>query len=286
MRPAKGNASSARTRPPWTATNPPPSASRRLTATAMSSSPAPTTQMLWLSWPTEEASAPWRKPKPLTKPRPILPLRPWRSSTQILSRSCSGSACRLPSRKGRLASKSLGQDLSRDDADDRRRRARGRHAKCLCGDRLRGAWCSRPEAGAIRARQRCLQSPGGRGGKQYARRSSPNRPAAGSPPGIRARSAPGRSSQSLGPPTSWRCDKPRPPAHPTKSPGAPGNPDGPLRGCPTDCDRRCRSRERAKLNSLINGASAARSFETEPSRISTCMPLASFSRPSARFVVS
>ena len=56
------------TRPPSTATNPPPSASRRLTATAMSSSPAPTTQMLWLSWPTEEASAPSAKAKALHEP--------------------------------------------------------------------------------------------------------------------------------------------------------------------------------------------------------------------------
>ena len=109
MRPAKGNANSARTRPPRTAGQPPsrPSASRRLTATAMSSSVVPTTQRLWLSWPTGRSTErPLReKPKPWTNPRPILPLRPWRSSTQILSRSCSGSACRRPSRNGRLASK-------------------------------------------------------------------------------------------------------------------------------------------------------------------------------------
>lgn len=40
---------------------------RRWTACAMSSSLTPTTQMLWLSWPTVEAIAPFFSPKPWTK---------------------------------------------------------------------------------------------------------------------------------------------------------------------------------------------------------------------------
>ena len=41
----------------------------------MSASSAPTTQMLWLSCPTEEAIAPRFRPKPCTKPRPMLRMR-------------------------------------------------------------------------------------------------------------------------------------------------------------------------------------------------------------------
>ena len=67
---------------------------------AMSASDAPTTQMLWLSCPTEEASAPSRNWKPLAKPRPTFWLVPWRAKTQIFRMSRSGSATSFPSFAG------------------------------------------------------------------------------------------------------------------------------------------------------------------------------------------
>ncbi len=60
----------------------------------MSSSSMPTTQILWLSWPTEEAMAPRCMPKPVTKPRPMLPFLPWRSITATLAMSAAASATR------------------------------------------------------------------------------------------------------------------------------------------------------------------------------------------------
>jgi hypothetical protein len=42
----------------------------------MSWSSTPTTQMLWLSWPTEAAIAPRCSPKPVTKARAMLPFLP------------------------------------------------------------------------------------------------------------------------------------------------------------------------------------------------------------------
>ena len=79
---------------PSATTKPPPISRSRLTATAMSSSSMPTTQMLWLSWPTEEAMAPRCMPKPVTKARPIVPSLPWRSMTATLAMSLAGSATR------------------------------------------------------------------------------------------------------------------------------------------------------------------------------------------------
>jgi hypothetical protein len=75
----------------------PPSVISRFAATAMSASSAPTTHRLWLSCPTDDANPPARSPKPRTKPCPTLPLRPWRSRTQIFSRSRDASASRRPS---------------------------------------------------------------------------------------------------------------------------------------------------------------------------------------------
>jgi hypothetical protein len=50
---------------PFSATTKPPRISlNRLAATAISASVAPTTQMLWLSWPMVEAMAPRLRPKP------------------------------------------------------------------------------------------------------------------------------------------------------------------------------------------------------------------------------
>jgi hypothetical protein len=43
---------------------------------------------------------------------------------------------------------------------------------------------------------------------------------------------------------------------------------------------------KGELRSVMIGISAARSFETEPSRTSTCMPLRSFSSASSAEVVS
>ena len=56
--------------------------------------------------------------------------------------------------------------------------------------------------------------------------------------------------------------------------------DGPPRRCRADCGRRCRARGRARSRRSSSGASACRSFETEPSRISTVMPLRIFSSAS------
>lgn len=56
--PPISSGSSASTLPFSTATKPPPHSIRALTATAISPSFAPTTQRLWLSWPTLEANAP------------------------------------------------------------------------------------------------------------------------------------------------------------------------------------------------------------------------------------
>ena len=52
-----GSASSATTLPSAAAAKPPRSAISRFTAIAMSSSLQPMTQILWLSWPTDEAMA-------------------------------------------------------------------------------------------------------------------------------------------------------------------------------------------------------------------------------------
>jgi hypothetical protein len=41
----------------------------------MSNSFVPATMMLWLSWPTEEATAPFFRPKPLSSPCATLPGR-------------------------------------------------------------------------------------------------------------------------------------------------------------------------------------------------------------------
>ena len=56
--PRAGGRSSASTLPPPTATKPPSSSIRRFTARAMSASLAPTTQTLWLSWPTLRGERP------------------------------------------------------------------------------------------------------------------------------------------------------------------------------------------------------------------------------------
>jgi len=64
----------------------------------MSASLTPTTVMLWLSWPTDEAMAPRLRPKPVTKARPMFLFFPWRATTATLARSAAGSARRrLPS---------------------------------------------------------------------------------------------------------------------------------------------------------------------------------------------
>ena len=104
MRPATGKASSAVTVPPSATAKPPPISIRRLTAAAMSASLAPTTVMLWLSWPTEEAIAPRFRPKPRTKLLPILPLMPCRSTTATLITSLSRSGFRPLSPISRVAS--------------------------------------------------------------------------------------------------------------------------------------------------------------------------------------
>ena len=54
---ATGSGSSAITWPSRATANPPSVSRKRLTAAAMSVSSAPTTQRLWLSWPTDEAIA-------------------------------------------------------------------------------------------------------------------------------------------------------------------------------------------------------------------------------------
>ncbi len=99
--PATGKGRSASTRPPSTTAKPPRIVARWLAASAMSASSAPTTQMLWLSWPIEDAMAPRLMPKPFTKPRPILPFRPCRSTTQTLATSCEASVPTVPPALGR-----------------------------------------------------------------------------------------------------------------------------------------------------------------------------------------
>ena len=63
----------------------------------MSLSSTPTTTMLWASCATVDASAPERRPKPRTKPRPMRPVPWWRSMTAIFARSRPGSDTAWPS---------------------------------------------------------------------------------------------------------------------------------------------------------------------------------------------
>src|SRR5260370_1385488 len=75
IRPATGSVSSAVTLPSAAAAKPPLISINRFTAAAMSESVHPMTQTLWLSWPTDEALAPLRRPSPPTKACPTLPWR-------------------------------------------------------------------------------------------------------------------------------------------------------------------------------------------------------------------
>src|SRR5258708_7481345 len=108
IRPATGSASSAVTLPSTAATKPPLILINRFTAAAMSESLQPMTQTLWLSWPTDEAMAPRRMPKPLTKPCPTLPWVLCRPSTATFRMSSAASATNAPSREDTLiASRSV-----------------------------------------------------------------------------------------------------------------------------------------------------------------------------------
>ena len=83
----------------------------------MSASSAPTTVMLWLSWPTEEAMAPLFMPKPLTKATAMLSLTPCRATTATLTRSWSRSIAPEPVDERQRRRHALGDDLAGRDAD-------------------------------------------------------------------------------------------------------------------------------------------------------------------------
>ena len=121
--PATGKASSAITSPAATTAKPPSISLSRLTATAMSPSSAPTTQILWLSWPTEEASAPRSRPKPLDEAHADVAIH----AVARHDRDLHGILARDRSTPFALAQRQseaqlLGDDLARRDADDGRRR--------------------------------------------------------------------------------------------------------------------------------------------------------------------
>ena len=65
MRPPRGSARRASSLPPRTTQKPPPTSASAARAARMSVGSLPTTQRLWLSWPTLEAMAPSRSPKPM-----------------------------------------------------------------------------------------------------------------------------------------------------------------------------------------------------------------------------
>ena len=73
----------------------------------MSRSLVPTTQRLWLSCPTLEASAPRRRPNPRTNPRPTLRFLPCRAKTAAFRMSRPGSASFSPERISSVQSRCL-----------------------------------------------------------------------------------------------------------------------------------------------------------------------------------
>src|SRR5579875_817042 len=79
--PPNGKGTLARTSPSTTQAKPPPISSRTWAARKISPSFAPATTRLCASCATLEAMAPLRNPKPLTSPRPTLPLAWCRSMT-------------------------------------------------------------------------------------------------------------------------------------------------------------------------------------------------------------
>ena len=137
--------------PPAATTKPPCIAMTRLTAAAMSASSTPTTVMLWLSWPTEEAMAPRFRPKPCTKPRPILRFLPCRATTATLIASCARSASASPARAGQVEVEPLGDDAPGRHADHRHRVQPRRDAEIVRADTARASRCRARPARAARA---------------------------------------------------------------------------------------------------------------------------------------